>query len=68
MFTKLKSFVLTGKEKAFVSGLVTAVATYVAQNGVTLHDFWSAKNLWSLAAFIIGHQATFWTTNSKVGE
>lgn len=56
---------ITGSQKAFVSGLVTAVATYVGQNGLTYHQLWTVSTLWALVAFILSHQAVYWTTNSN---
>lgn len=63
MLSKIKNFVYTSKEKAFVGGLVAGVSSYLVQNGLTYHDLLSWSAVWSLVVFLVCHQAVYWTAN-----
>lgn len=64
MFYKLLHFTYTAKEKAFVAFWSSAVGSYMAQNGLTLHDITTRSALWALVVGVVTHQLVYRITNS----
>jgi len=66
MFSKLKNFVYTSKEKAAVAFIVSTVGAYMAQNGLTYKDLLSWSALWALLTGVATHLFVYFVTNSRV--
>jgi len=58
-------FIFTGKEKAFVGGLVTGLVTLIVQLQQS-GQFTTKEFLFSLAAWVATHVAIYLTTNTPV--
>lgn len=65
IFKKLKDLTITSKEKAAAAFVVSSVATYMSENGLTYKQILTKHGLIALVVGIVVHQATFWTTNSQ---
>lgn len=61
---RVRSFVLTGKEKAVVGFVVGAIGAYLAQSGLTVDQVLSQSGLKALAVGVATHILVYFSTNS----
>ena len=65
MFTKLKNFSITTKEKSVYAFLVGAIGSYMAQSGLTWHEILTTAGAKALLVGVLSHQLVYWVENAK---
>lgn len=65
MLSKVYAYLVSGKEKALVAGVVGAVGAYLTQNGLTLKDVLSKAGFHALVVGVVAHLLVYFTTNSS---